>query len=116
MHQLPAPQLSESTCAAGKKKGNEDKKQKRRLLLAERLERWRALLEDRGQLEEPLDFAVLDRRLALSECCGALGAVGERTVRQGDAPTTLIVATALLRLILGEEAGLGKAQSTLGSV
>ena len=83
---------------------------------AERLERWRALLEDRGQLEEPLDFAVLDRRLALSECCGALGAVGERTVRQGDAPTTLIVAKALLRLILGEEAGLGKAQSTLGSV
>ena len=79
------------------------------------MERWRALLEDRGQLEEPLDFAVLDRRLALSECCGALGAVGERTVRQGDAPTTLVVAKALLRLILGEEAGLGKAQSTLGS-
>ena len=79
------------------------------------LESHATLLEDRGQLEAPLDFAVLDRRLALSECCGALGGVGERTVRQGDAPTTLVVAKALLRLILGEEAGLGKGQSPLGS-
>ena len=35
---------------------------------------------------------------------------------KGPLPAPLIVATALLRLILGEEAGLGKAQSTLGSV
>ena len=72
---------------------------------AERLEAWRTILTDRVQLQTPLDFAVLDRRLALSECCGALAAVGERAVRAGESTAALLVAKALLELVTGEEPG-----------
>ncbi len=63
------------------------------------------LLPNRVQFDVPLDFGVLDRRLALSECCGALAAVGERAVRAGESDTVTFVARALLDLVTGEEPG-----------
>ena len=69
------------------------------------LDQWCPLLSDRVQFEVPLDFGVLDRRLALSECCGALAAVGERAVCAGECETVDLVAEVLLSLVTKVEPG-----------
>eukprot|EP01052_Picozoa_sp_SAG31_P032967 SAG31_NODE_3670_length_4002_cov_17.262875_1_plen_745_part_00 len=69
------------------------------------LDQWRPLLSDRVQLEVPLDFYVLDRRLALSECCGALASVGERAVRSGECDTVQVVTRVLVALVTANEPG-----------
>eukprot|EP01043_Picozoa_sp_COSAG02_P051050 COSAG02_NODE_5323_length_4438_cov_6.014519_3_plen_744_part_00 len=71
----------------------------------ELLDDLRPLLSNRVQFDLPLDFDVLDRRLALSETCGALAAVGERAVRAGESDTVTLVARALLDLVTEEEPG-----------
>lgn len=69
------------------------------------LKQWGPLLSDRVQLRVPLDFWVLDRRLALSECCGALASVGERAVRSGECEIVDLVARVLLALVTAKEPG-----------
>ena len=70
------------------------------------LERQAPYLNNMYQGEEPLNFAVIERKRTIAEGCVALGLIGAHAVQRGDTATAWGACDLLLEVVVAPEPGM----------